>query len=99
MASPLSAPLSPEFEVLHFKQGQGENLKDSWYMMIESYCNCSLEVNFRILLRNFYVGLDMSHRQLLDCVAKGNFTEIDPNFAHGIIEGIVGTQGGRILPK
>ena len=33
----------------------------------------------------------MSHRQLLDCIAKGNFIEIDPNIAHEIIEGIVGT--------
>ena len=33
----------------------------------------------------------MSHRQLLDCVAKGNFIEIDPSVAHEIIEGIVGT--------
>ena len=68
MASPLSAPLSPEFEVLHFKQRQGENLKDAWFRMMESYRNCTFEVNLRILLRNFYVGLNMSHRQLLDCV-------------------------------
>ena len=33
----------------------------------------------------------MSHRQLLDCVAKGNFIEIDPSIAHEVIEGIVGT--------
>ena len=59
--------------------------------MIESYRNWTLEVNFRILLCNFYVGLDMSHRQLLDCVAKGNFIKIDPSIAHEIIEGIVGT--------
>ena len=78
MASPLSAPLSPEFEVLHFKQRQGENLKDAWYMMIESYRNCTLEVNFRILLHNFYAGLDMSHRQLLDCIAKGNLSKLTP---------------------
>ena len=32
----------------------------------------------------------MSHRQLLDCIAKGNFIEIDPSIAHEIIEGIVG---------
>ena len=62
MASPLSAPLSPEFEVLHFKQKQGENLKDAWFRMMESYRNCTLEVNFRILLRKFYVVLNMSHR-------------------------------------
>ena len=36
MASPLSVPLSPEFEVLHFKQRQGENLKDAWFRMMES---------------------------------------------------------------
>ena len=73
MSSSLSAPISPEFEVLHFKQRQGENLKDAWYRMMESYRKCTLEVNFRILLRNFYVGLNMSHRQLLDCIAKGIF--------------------------
>ena len=91
MASPLSSPLSPEFEVLHFKQRQGENLKDAWFRMMGFYRNCTLEVNFRILLRNFYVGLNLSHRQLLDCLAKGNFIEIDPSIAHEIIEGIVGT--------
>ena len=78
MASPPSLPLSPDFEVLHFKQRQGENSKDDWYRMTESYRNCTLGVNFRILLCNFYVGLNMSHRQLLDSAAKGNFIEIDP---------------------
>ena len=42
------------------------------------------------LLCNFYVGLTISHRQLLDFAAKGNFIEIDPNIAYEIIEGIVG---------
>ena len=56
MASSLSAAMSPEFEVLHFKQRQGENLKDVWYRMMESYSNCTLEVNFRIVLRNFMLG-------------------------------------------
>ena len=61
-----------------------------------SYCmNLSLYIMSsylrRILLRNFHVGLNMSHRQLLDCVAKGNFIEIDPHIAHEVIEGIVGT--------
>ena len=39
MASPLPTPLSPEFEVLHFKQRQGVNLKDAWLRMMESYHN------------------------------------------------------------
>ena len=58
---------------------------------MESYRNCIYEINLRILLRNFYVGLNMTHRQLLDCVAKGNFIEIDPHITLEIIEGIVGT--------
>ena len=43
--------------------------------------------NFRILLRNFYVGLNMTHRQLLDCIAKGNF------YIHGAIQ-----FGPRTIP-
>ena len=91
MASPSITVSTPDFEVLHFKQRQGENLKEAWYRMMESYRKCTLEVNFRILLCNFYVGLNMTHTQLLDCIAKGNFIEIDPSIAHEIIEGIVGT--------
>ena len=67
---------------------------------MESRRNCTSKINLGILLRNFYVGLNMSHRQLLDCVAKGNFIEIDPHIALEIIEGIVGTlpqQKGLIL--
>ena len=71
--------------------------------MMESYRKCTLEVNFRILLRNFYVGLNMSHRQLFDSVAKGNFIEVDPSIAHEIIEGIVGTlppqKGSNSTPE
>ena len=70
MASPSITVSTPDFEVLHFKQRQGENLKDAWYRMMESYRKRTLEVKFRILLRNFYVGLNMTHRQLLDCIAK-----------------------------
>ena len=91
MASPSIIVSTPENEVLNFKQRLGENLKDAWLRIMESYRNCTFEVNLRILLRNFYVGLNMSHRQLLDCVAKSNFIEIDPSIAHEIIEGIVGT--------
>ena len=31
MTSIISSPLSPESEVLNFKQREGENLKDAWY--------------------------------------------------------------------
>jgi len=90
MASSVFIPSSPDFEVLHFKQRQGENLKDAWFRMLESYRSCNIEGDFKILLRNFYVGLTLPHRQLLDFASKGSFIDIDPGFAYEIIEGIVG---------
>ena len=66
MASSVFIPSSPDFEVLHFKQRQGENLKDAWFRMLESYRNCNIEGDFKILLHNFYVGIILPHRQLLD---------------------------------
>ena len=110
MASSVFLPSSPDFEVLHFKQRQGENLKDAWYRMLESYRNCNIEGDFKILLCNFYVGLTIFHRQLLDFAAKENFIEIDSSFAYEIIEGTVGVlalqkgppltqEGTQILDK
>ena len=58
--------------------------------MLESYLSCNIEGDFKILLRNFYVGLTLPHRRLLDFSAKGSFIDIDPGFAYEIIEGIVG---------
>ena len=57
MASPSITVSTPDFEVLHFKQRQGENLIDAWYRMVESYRSCTIEGDFKILLHNFYVGL------------------------------------------
>ena len=110
MASSVFIPSSPDFEVLHFKQRQGENLKDASFRMLESYRSCAIEGDFKILLRNFYVGLTLSHRQLLDFSAKGSVIDFDPGFAYEIIEGIVGVlplqkgssftqEGTQILEK
>ena len=110
MASSVFIPSSPDFEVLHFKQRQGENPKDAWFRILESYRSCTIEVDVKILLRNFYVGLTLPHRQLLDFAAKGNFIEFDPSIAYEIIEGVVGVlppqkglhltqEGTQILEK
>ena len=82
MASVPTPPLSPDFEVLYFKQKQGENLKDAWYMLMESYRICNLKGGAKILLRNFYIGLALHHRKLLDFAAKGIFIELDANAAY-----------------
>ena len=79
MASVTTPPLSPDFEVLYFKQRQGENLKDAWYRLMESYRIFNLKGDAKILLRNFYIGLALHHRQLLDFAAKGNFIDLDAN--------------------
>ena len=110
MTSVTIPPLSPDFEVLYFKQKQGENLKDAWYRLMESYHVCSVKGDLKILLRNFYIGLTMHHRQLLDFAAKGNFIESEANTAYEIIEGILGIpppqkgfaftqEGAQILDK
>ena len=86
----ITTPLSPDFEVLYFKQKQGGNPKDAWYRLMASYRICNLKGDAKILLQIFYTGLALHHRQLLDFAAKGNFTELDPNNAYEILEGILG---------
>ena len=56
MASLNAPPLLPDFEVLYFKQKQGENLKDAWYRLLKSYRVCNLKGDAEKFLRNFYVG-------------------------------------------
>ena len=46
--------------------------------------------DFKILIHNFYMGLTLPHKQLLDVAAKGEFIKIDPSSAYEILEGIVG---------
>ena len=41
--------------------------------MMESYRKCTLEVNFRILPRNFYVGITPWNRCVLDIATEGDF--------------------------
>ena len=62
MASVPTPPLSPDFEVLYFKQRQGENLKDAWYRLMESYRISNLKgalkfcltfVNLIIVMKKF----------------------------------------------
>ena len=53
MASLNAPPLLPDFEVLYFKQKQGENLKDAWYRLMESYRVCNLKGDAKICLEIF----------------------------------------------
>ena len=74
MASPLCSPLSPENEVLNFKQREGENLKDAWYRICNAQ-NRSTRKQSTFVLRNFYVGVTPWHRYILDIIIGGNFLD------------------------
>ena len=73
MASPLSSPLSPENEVLNFKQREGENLKDAWYRICNAQNRSTRKQSTSVLLRNFYVGANPWYRYILDTITGGNF--------------------------
>jgi hypothetical protein len=57
---------------------------------MEVYRTSNLKGDAKILLQNFYIGLALHHRQLLDFAAKGSFIELDANSAYEILEGILG---------
>ena len=73
MASPLSTPLSPENEVLNFKQREGENLKHPWYRICNAQNRSTRKQSTSVLLRNFYVGATPWYRYILDTITGGNF--------------------------
>ena len=73
MASPLSSSLSPENEVLNFKQREGENLKDTWYRICNAQNRSTRKQSTSVLLRNFYVGATPWYRYILDTITGGNF--------------------------
>ena len=73
MASPLSSPLSLENEILNFKQREGENIKDAWYIICNAQNRSTRKQSTTILLRNFYVGITPWHRYVLDTITEGTF--------------------------
>ena len=72
MASPLSTPLSPENEVLNFKQREGENLKYAWFRICNAQNRSTRKQSTSVLLRNFYVGITPWNRYILDTITRGN---------------------------
>ena len=73
MASLISSPLSPESEVLNFKQREGENLKDAWYRICNAQNRSTGKQSTLVLLRNFYVGVNHWYKYILDTITGGNF--------------------------
>ena len=73
MTSLISSLLSPENEVLNFKQREGENLKDAWYRICNAQYKATRKLATSVLLRNFYVGITPWNRCVLDIATGGDF--------------------------
>ena len=57
MSSSTPFIMSPEYEVLTFKQRGAESLKDAWYRINDAQNRSTKRQATTIILRNFYVGV------------------------------------------
>ena len=73
MASPPILVITPEHEILNFKQREGENLKDAWHRICNAQNRSTRKQSTSILLCNFYVGITPWNRCILDTVTGGDF--------------------------
>ena len=91
MASPLSSLLSPENEVLNFKQREGENLKDAWYRICNAQNRSTRKQSTTVLIRNFYVGVTTWNRYVLETITRGNFLGSHTMDAYNAMLNLVGS--------
>ena len=73
MASPPILILTPEQEILNFKQRERENLKDAWHRICNAQYKATRKLATSVLLRNFYVGITPWNRCVLDIATGGDF--------------------------
>ena len=73
MASPPTLVITPEHEILNFKQREGEILKDAWHRICNAQNKSTRKLSTSVLLRNFYVGITPWNRCILDTVTGGDF--------------------------
>ena len=58
--------MSPEAEILIFKQRGGKSLKDAWYRINDAQNKSTNKQASTVLLRNFYMGVTNWYRYILD---------------------------------
>ena len=73
MASPPILVITPEHEILNFKQREGENLKDAWHRICSAQNKSTRKLSTSVLLRHFYVGITPWNRCILDTITGGDF--------------------------
>ena len=65
--------ITPEHEILNFKQREGENLKDAWHRICNAQNKSTRKLSTSVLLCNFYVGITPWNRCVLDIATGGDF--------------------------
>ena len=73
MSSSTPLVMSPESEVLTFKQRGGESLKDAWERISDAHKKIQPIIALSVLLRCFYFGIFTWYRHALDLIAGGLF--------------------------
>ena len=77
MASPPILIITPEHEILNFKQREGENLKDAWHRICNAQNRSTRKLSTFVLLRNFYVGITPWNICILDTITGEDFLSSD----------------------
>ena len=90
MSSSIPFVLSPEAEVLTFKQRGGESLKDAWYWINDAQNRSTKKQATTVLLRIFYVGVTNWYRYILNTLMGGKILGAHTLEALNVIESLVG---------
>src|ERR1041384_5679331 len=99
MSGSFTFGVTPDSEVLTFKQRGGESLKDAWYRINDSQSRATKKQSTTILLRNFYVGITSWNRFVLDTAINGNFVEAPVWEALNVMENLVGNLHIAIIQE
>ena len=81
--------MSPEAEVLTFKQRGGESFKNAWDRISTSYKKIQPMLDSNILVKCFYLGLFGWYKHALDMIIGGNFLECEDTKALNTINDMV----------
>lgn len=81
--------MSPEEEVITFKQGNEESFKDAWSRMLDSYGRTAPKITLSLLLSSFYFGLVLRYRYALDAIVGGDFLLHDGDQAFNAIKKLI----------
>ena len=81
--------MSPEEEIITFKQESEESFRDAWSRIFESYGKTEPKMTLSLLLNSFYFGLVLCYRYALDAVVGGDFHRHDGDQAFNAIKKLI----------